>query len=391
MGENNWFKRVECMRIAILTFHRAYNCGAMLQAWALKTVLERMGHVVEFPACNSVGETGRWRFYEWHNREKKGLQWIRSVVGRAYVNLCSIPCNLWSIPCEGILRRRYKAFRRKFLPERLCEPRQFEEYYDLVISGSDQVFSDMHSGEDAPLFFCENKPKSLRAIAYAASYGDRPLEGERLDRVVKALDNFDRVSVRERLAKEQLSVLTSKEVVETLDPTLLVEPEDYNEIAYGVVPKEPYLFMYTLYTDQFFIDTAKELSRRLGVKCIIAPCYQYSRWNAPKGLTYSVSPDRLVQYARYAKYVLAGSFHGTVMGVMFKKPFLSLRRQVDEYESRPASLLRKLGCEERLVNPSVTIDEMCRRLTSPLSDLTEKIAAMRAESVKWLENAIMSV
>ena len=31
------------MRIAIITFHRAYNCRTMLQAWALKTVLERMG------------------------------------------------------------------------------------------------------------------------------------------------------------------------------------------------------------------------------------------------------------------------------------------------------------------------------------------------------------
>lgn len=378
------------MRIGILTFHRAYNCGAMLQAWALKKTLERMGHTVEFPACNHVGEVvKRFRFVEWHNREKCGLQWIRSVVGRAYVNLNLLPHELGSIPAEGILRSRYRHFRIKNLPERECLPAEFGKYYDLVISGSDQVFSDVHSREDAPLFFCENKPKSLRAIAYAASYGDKPLEGVRLDRVVKALDNFDRVSVRERLAKDQLSVLTSKEIVETLDPTLLVEPEDYNAIACGVVPKEPYLFMYTLYADQFFIDTAKELARRLGVKCIIAPCYQYSRWKAPKGLTYSVSPDRLVQYARNAKYVLAGSFHGTVMGVMFKKPFLSLRGQIDEHESRPAGLLRKLGCSDRLVNPTMTIDEMYRRLVSPLPDYKEKLTALREVSLGWLRNAII--
>ena len=376
------------MRIAILTFHRAYNCGAMLQAWALKTVLERMGHQVEFPICNHVGETPRWRFCEWQNREKKGLQWIRSVVGRAYVNLRSIPYNLGSIPCEGVLRDRYKSFRREFLPERPCEPRRFEDYYDLVISGSDQVFSDVHSKDEAPLFFCENKPRSLRAIAYAASYGDKPLDGARLGRVVKALDNFDRVSVRETLARVQLSALSNKEIVETLDPTLLVEPKDYDEVASGEAIQEPYLFMYTLTSEMFFVDTAKEIARRLGVKCVIAPCYQYSRWKAPKGLTYSISPDRLVQYARHAKYILAGSFHGTVMGVMFKKPFLSLRGQVDSFESRPASLLRELGCEERLVNPLVTVDEMCRRLTSPMPDLAEKIAAMRAESMKWLENAL---
>lgn len=376
------------MRIAILTFHRAYNCGAMLQAWALKTVLERMGHRIEFPACNSVGESERWRFIEWQNREKRGLQWVRSVIGHAYVNLRLLPYNLGSVPSEGVLRARYRAFRQKYLPERRCVPAQFGEHYDLVISGSDQVFSDIHSNDDAPMFFCENKPKDLRAIAYAASYGDKPLEGERLVRVVKALDNFSSVSVRETLAKDQLSALTSKEICETLDPTLLVRPEDYNEIACGNVPREPYLFMYTLRAEPFFIKTAKVLARRLGVKCIIVPCYQFSRWGAPKSLTYSISPDRLVQYARNAKYVLAGSFHGTVMGVMFNKPFLSLRAQADAFESRPAALLRKLGCEDRLVNPSVSVDEMCRRLISSLPDLAGRIAAMRAESLAWLERAL---
>lgn len=377
------------MRIGILTFHRAYNCGAMLQAWALKKTLERMGHTVEFPACNHVGEDAkRFRFVEWYNREKRGLQWIRSVIGRAYVNLNLIPNELGSIPNEGILRSRYKHFRHRNLPERDCSPAEFDKYYDLLISGSDQVFSDVHSLDDAPTFFCDNKPGNLRAITYAASYGDKPLEGDRLTRVVKALDNFDAISVRETLAKEQLVAQSQKEITETLDPTLLVSPEDYEEISFGRIPREPYLFMYTLYTTPFFLDTAKELARRLGVKCIIAPCYQYSRWKAPKGLTYSVSPDRLVQYARNAKYVLAGSFHGTVMGVMFKKSFLSLRGQVDLHESRPAALLRKIGCSNRLVNPTTSIDEMVRLLQEPFSDYTALLNKERMASLAWLKSSI---
>mgnify|MGYP003314553502 CR=1 FL=1 len=377
------------MRIAVLTFHRAFNCGAMLQAWALKTALERMGHTVEFPACNHVGEgTKRFRFVEWHNREKRGLQWVRSILGRAFVNLQKIPFNLLSVPCEDLRRFRYRAFRNKFLPERDVAPSGFDRHYDLVISGSDQVFSDAHSVDDAPTFFCENKPKGIRAIAYAASYGDEPLIGKRLARIVNALDNFSHVSVREALAKNQLSALTGKEISETLDPTLLMQPEDYEELACGNVPREPYLFMYILHAEPFFIETAQELARRLGVKCIMTSCYQFSRWGAPKGLTYSISPDRLVQYARNAKYVLAGSFHGTVMGVMFDKPFLSLRGQVDQFESRPAALLRKLGCEDRLVNPLVSVDEMYRRLVSPLPDIKEKLATLRAESLAWLKGAI---
>ena len=36
------------MRIGILTFHYAHNYGAVLQAYALQYILERIGHVVCF-------------------------------------------------------------------------------------------------------------------------------------------------------------------------------------------------------------------------------------------------------------------------------------------------------------------------------------------------------
>ena len=50
------------MRVGIVTFHNALSYGAMLQAWALKTALERLGQAVLFPACNHVGAVPRWHF-----------------------------------------------------------------------------------------------------------------------------------------------------------------------------------------------------------------------------------------------------------------------------------------------------------------------------------------
>ena len=370
------------MRIGIITFHRAYNCGAMLQAWALKTVLERMGHDVEFPACNHVGETKRW-FCGWINRDKHGIQFLRALFGRFLLNALSIPN-------EDILRMRYRNFREKHLPERACSPAEFEKYYDMVIVGSDQVWSAIHSQWEAPLFFAENMPASMRKISYAASYGDKPLDDDAIKRVVSALDRFSLISVREPLAQKQLSNLSSRAIEVTLDPTLLLTARDYDEIAYNSVSiKKPYLFMYTLSTAPFFVNTARELANRLGVKCVIAPCYQYSRFRATKGLIYSISPDRLVGLARGAKYVLAGSFHGTVMGLMFNKPFLSLREEVDEYESRPASLLNMIGCRERLVNQTTSIDEMEDLLSQEVSSkVYEMLDIKRNESLQWLCNAI---
>ena len=370
------------MRIAIITFHRAYNCGAMLQAWALKTVLERMGHTVEFPVCNHVGETRRWKF-DMIGDNKRGFDVVKSLVGRFLLNVMSIPC-------EDILRARYKNFRAVNLRERECAPSDFTKYYDAVVVGSDQVWSVKHTNDEAPLFFAETIPAVLRKIAYAASYGDKPLDEEAAKQVASSLNRFSAVSVREPLAKEQLSALSDKKIDVTLDPTLLLTADDYAVIETTPTSlSKPYLFMYTLSTSHFFVNTAKTLSRRLGVKCVIAPCYQYTRFGAAKGLTYSISPDRLVGWARGAKYVLAGSFHGTVMGVMFRKPFLSLRDQIDEYESRPAALLNMMGCSNRLVNQETSIDRMEKLLCAELpSDAYERLNAKRASSLEWLRSAI---
>ena len=370
------------VRIAIITFHRAYNCGAMLQAWALKTVLERMGHAVEFPACNHVGEEKRWQ-YGWINRDKHGIQVLRSLLGRFLLNALSVPC-------EDILRMRYRHFRKAHLPERACVPSDFGKYYDLLIIGSDQVWSARHSQAESPLFFAENLPTCIRKIAYAASYGDKPLDDDSIRRVAASLNRFSHVSVREPLAQKQLSSLSSRRIDVALDPTLLLTAKDYDEIAYsGKSPREPYLFMYTLSTEPFFVGTAKKLADRFGVKCIIAPCYQYTRYGAVKGLTYSISPDRLVGLARGARYVLAGSFHGTVMGLMFNKPFLSLRAQVDEYESRPAALLNMLGCSDRLVNPTTSINDMEEMLRCEVPKSAYDLLEMkRNESLQWLVHVL---
>ena len=371
------------MRIGIITFHRAYNCGAMLQAWALKTILERMGHTVEFPACNHVGETSRWQL-GWVNREYQGLNLLRSFVGRAIINLMSIPS-------EDILLRRYRLFRTRYLPERICTPREFDKYYDLIIVGSDQVWSTRHSGKYAPLFFAENIPACIRKIGYAVSYGDEPIKDiSAMQRIIAALDRFSSVSVREPLAQQQLSKYTDRQIAVSLDPTLLLKDEDYDEITgdFGA-NRKPYLFMYTLSAEPFYVQTARTLAKRLGVRCIIAPCYQYSRYGAPSGLTYSISPDRLVSLVRNAQYVLAGSFHGTVMGLTFHKPFLSLRNQIDKYESRPAALLNMIGSGDKIVNPQTSIEKMEELLRNgPESAVYEKLSNRRKESLSWLQKAI---
>lgn len=368
------------MRIAILTFHRAYNCGAMLQAWALKTVLERMGHSVEFPDCNRIGEANRW-LYKTHVK-LGGVGWVRDV-------LACLVVNGLSLGTEDLARRRYRAFRRQHLPSGPNAPEKFSLRYDLVIVGSDQVWSPDIVGDQAPLFLGQGIDKALPMICYAVSVGDVKIPDAALRRVAESLSRFSAISVRETLVRDQISPFVDKDVQVVADPTLLLDADDYREIALQPDFREPYLYVYAIQATKFVVESARAVAKQLGLKTVITPIGQYSRFHAPKGLTYGVSPERMVGYIRKASFVMTSSFHGTALALAHAKRFLSLREKKDDFESRPAAILNRLGLSDRLVCPEIAPTEMVERLTSEVPRTAyEELHRSKRESLDWLKTAI---
>lgn len=368
------------MKIGIITFHRAYNCGAVLQAWALKTQLERMGHSVEFPICNHIGETkSRWRAKI--PKGRTGFSWLKGALGALMVNALSIGMD--------DDKRIFADFRSRRLPERDCKVEELARFYDLIVVGSDQVWRTFFTGSSASVFFGESLPSGLPRIGYAVSYGDRAVHGAELERIVAAVDRFNSVSAREDLVREQLTPLVSKDIQVVLDPTLVLEAHDYDDLGADCIPPEKYLFCYTISQSMFVFNTVKKLAGALGLKAIIAPGYYYSRYKMPGGLTKHISPDKLISYTRNAECVIAGSFHGTALGIVFNKPLLSIRNECGEKYSRPLSLLRQLNEEKRLVTPETKIDDMLQMLSDPIGGAArERLGVLRDKSKAWLSDAI---
>lgn len=369
------------MRIGIFTFHRAYNCGAMLQAWALKTVLERMGHIVTFPKCNRVGEVPRWQAKIPEGRH--GLKWLRGLMGKIVVDLMSIPA-------DGLAQKRYKAFRRKYLPERDFHREAIADDYDLLVYGSDQIWWTWHyTDEEKDVFFLRGFGDGVKKITYAASLDDKPLSGDDAEMLKSAITKFDRVSVREKLAGDLAKLLTGKDYPIVLDPTLLLTADDYEKVECHDFPTGEYLFVYVLFATPFMVQTAHAVAERLGIKLVMTSVYQYSKFKAPKGLVYGCSPDRLVSYVKHAKYVMSYSFHGTVFSLLHGKKFVDLRPGVDKYETRSASLLRQLGINNRIANPETPVEQILEMLKSDLPvDYMSRLETLRSDSIVWLRSAV---
>lgn len=352
----------------------------MLQAWALKTVLERMGHSVEFPECNRIGEADRWLY-------KSPVQ--HGGVGRVRDFLACLVVNGLSLGTEDLARRRYRAFRRQRLPSGPDAPEKLSLRYDLVIVGSDQVWSPEIVGDQTPLFLGQGIDKALPMISYAASVGDAKMSDSQLRRLAEILPRFSAISVREPLARNQIAPYVDKDIQVVVDPTLLLDADDYREIAVQPDFREPYLYVYAIQATKFVVESARAVAKQLGLKTVITPIGQYSRFHAPKGLTYGVSPERMVGYIRKASFVMTSSFHGTALALVHSKPFLSLREKIDDFESRPAAILNRLGLSGRLVCPEVTPTKMVERLTSEVPRTAyEELHRFKRESLDWLNAAI---
>lgn len=359
------------MKIGILTFHRALNCGAMLQAWALKTFLANAGYEVGF-ISNHVGVLSRW-----HSFPKSG-----SMLGRAKGTLLAVAKNIGSFACLDLAIKRFEAFQTKYLKEIELHD------CDMVVVGSDQVWRSELTAGETPLFIGKNINGNLPMISYAASFGDRiPSDIEHLGKYVGR--RYRALSVREPLVQEVLAPYIAGEIEVVADPTLLIEPKEYSRISSDVNLQEPYIFAYAVHATPFFVQTAKSAAKRLGLKLVMTAASQSTRWNAPSGLTYGVSPDRMIGYLRGSSCVVASSFHGTALSVLHGKPFVCLRPDGLNVKSRPVSLLKRLDDMRRVVSPqseNIDIDTM---LNEPISEnVTSRLTEFREFSINWLNRAL---
>lgn len=370
------------MRLAILTFHRAFNCGAMLQAWALKTVLERMGHSVEFPNWNSVGCARRWVPFE----KKDSL--VKQLVSIAY----RLMLNALSIGYADRIRAQYRRFQTETLPSADVPIDEAVKRYDGMVVGSDQVWNETISSPNTSLFLGEGIAPEVPFVAYAASMGDWDPSKTYSEQIRAALPRFKAISMRECSGTKRIQALCDRDIATVLDPTLLLTAQDY-EVIRGRCPiKKDMLFAYAVSYTEESLGYIHSVARALKIKCHISRPYEISRLTKPSYFSSPVSPMQLLAYTAQAKYVIPASFHGMVFALLYRKPFVLMRPKIDTVETRPAALLKQLGMENRIVTPKTPISEIISILNEPYpADFDNRLSALREKSLAWLEQALANL
>ena len=327
------------MKIGILTFHCAHNYGAVLQCCALQETLKAMGHKVEIIDY----------------RPKYLLNPYKKIYWRRFVS--RNPFKLLKKCCKEllVLRRRiirYNAF-DKFISTKLnlsemVTHNSIPSHYDIYIMGSDQIWNPkITCGFDPVYFGLFNFEKgSKKYIAYAASMEASSLTQEDKDFYLKALDNFDAISVREQTLADLLQPLTSKKIETVLDPTMLTDAKIWDSIEKRPFVDYKYVLVYQVRYDINTSRIAQNIADQIGAK-VIEIAAGIKTWKYKKNLYTCSSPEEFLGWIKHASCIVTTSFHGTAFSVIFNKPFYCVK--LGRGDTRAASLLQDLGLENRMI------------------------------------------
>ena len=331
------------MKIGIITLPLHTNYGGILQAYALQTVLERMGHDVEI-------------LEEPHEYKRASLKrYIRRILKKC-IGKRSV------INYEGFMRKwqpkvaiEINAFINTYIHRRIVKYNTLQEgEYDALIVGSDQVWRPSYNQnlDSAFLDFASNW-KNVKRIAYAASFGTDEWEftQKQTELYKKLIQKFHFVSVREDsavvLCKEKFGI----EAEHVLDPTMLLTDKDYRRIIGDIkISDSPYVFSYLLDENKDKLSILDAVSKKLDLpvrKIKLEKDISKIPMLELKSLTYPSVQEWLASFAQ-AEFVVTDSFHGTVFSIIFNKPFVVIPNK-DRGTTRFVSLLSRYNLQDSIL------------------------------------------
>ena len=303
------------MKIGLVTITELDNFGNRLQNYALQSVLQELGHMVETIPNLIVYKKWKNPFYKILLALFGFFKWF--VMKNRYV----------------ISRLEKQARFEKFDSEYICFsskystidyiPEDLDKDYDALIAGSDQIWNSnfLFNFEFNFLRFAQENKR----ISYAASFGADCVKMEYVDMFTKYLSEMANISVREIAGKKIVENLTDKTATVVLDPTMLIDASKWFEMERKPKWDISEKFILTYY-----------LGETQGRKAIFEQLYnEYQEYesyqvidicdpNMPK--QYAITPDEFLWLVHHAALMITDSFHGTVFSVLFGTPFCSSPR-----------------------------------------------------------------
>ena len=382
--ENRAGKKIS--KIALITYHSAYNFGSVLQAYATQQALRLIGYNTDIINYRMVEQK---YFYNRIFSLKYGI--------RTSVN------DLSMLPIYRKRKKRAERFETFFqynfsLTKEVNEPEEVELLwgnYDLVISGSDQIWNK-NSCELRCNDWKYMNPYLLkgyvgRKISYASSINT--MSKADLRRISAELESFNALAFRESVSSKMIGEMLHRKVFTVLDPTFLLTKQEWID-KLGLKKNEKYgtyILCYSLgglKADWQMLHDMRILSRKRKCNVIMVTPFTYIPViDHHIKYHHEYGPKDFLEALYNADLVVTNSYHGAVLSINFGKDFYSVCRQ-GASDIRKEDILNRLGLSDRILYRP---DELLHKDIKPINYLLvyEKLDILREESLAYLRNNIL--
>lgn len=349
------------MRIGIITLPLHINFGGFLQNYALQQVLKEMGHepitlnqrIIPKPVTSQIKEIvqanihtvvlsfiGKKRdrqYLYYHGTSMRPLLWKNSThFYDTYIHHTE-PMNP-NLDYKGISERLGLG---------------------ALVVGSDQVWRSKYVENFSTMFLgFEHNPK-IKKIAYAASFGTGEWEysEEQTNECAKLAKKFDVITVRESSGKVLVNNFLASNAEVVLDPTLLLNKEDYVKIVEkeNEAKSEGNLFCYILDMTEEKKQFIGNVEKQLGLKSFYVNIGENTRPFTKRFIKKHFERFQNPTVTKWlrgfmdAEMVIADSFHAVAFSIIFNKSFWVIGNS-ERGMVRFESILSLFNLKNRLVD-----------------------------------------
>lgn len=376
-------------KIGLITIHRIFNYGSVLQAYALQNICTSLGFAVEIIDYIYPNKSHRNNDY---GKKLDTCELSRKDKCKSLLFKC-----LYALPlCLQHKRIRCFMYNKLNLSHNsYSSPEDLQlniEKYDIYMTGSDQIWNPRYTGGDSS-FFLPFVSKEVKKIAYSSSFGISDIPKNLYDKYAEMLSSFQYISVREKSGISLVNKIAGKDAQLVLDPTLLLNEKEWGQFISKRKIKEKYILCYFLnYTFNgypYIDDLAEHLSNLTGYKLVKIARPPQKLINKNTQFEVSASPEDFISLIAHSELVLTTSFHGTAFALNFKRPMFSIVSNSANMDSRQRDLLKSVGLEHRLLEVGAKYPSL-DNLKCDYTVASYKLDSLRESSLAFLKKALLS-
>lgn len=381
MMEEKSKESTHVVKAAIVTWIKYNNFGTFLQAYALQQMLSRMGIDSCILDDHTIIEEGR---------SAKSSNVLRS----SFFSCRRMLSILYRYGVESYLKGKqsdklYTQFKHEHLHiDAHIQPlTALNDKYDIFICGSDQIWYPS-SLIFSPYYYLDFATK--KKIAYAPSIGTTQYPTVFIPKVRPLLERFDSLSVREKMGADIIGSIVGRKVPAVLDPTLLLEREDWERLALSkTFCKKDYLLCYFLTYNEIYVRYAVEYARRHSLRIVTFTIPGLK--NNFADVVLAAGPQEFVTAIKYARVIFTDSFHGTIFSLHYQKEFYTFKRFDDDapnnQNSRVNNLLQLAGLKRHFIDKdSLSLIESLPAIDYEIVDFS--LSREREKSIQYLKDSL---